>query len=78
MAREYVPQHAHRSPALIRARRDRFYLAFCYLAGLMTGFEFGGYQYIFLNIRMEFGFSNTMMATVNALQTIISLSLIHI
>lgn len=73
MAREYVPQHAHRSPALIRARRDRFYLALCYLAGLMTGFEFGGYQYIFLNIRMEFGFSNTMMATVNALQTIISL-----
>lgn len=70
----YVPKHALQSSELVRVRRDNFYIWLCYFSALMLGFEFGGYQYIFLNVRLEFGFSNTMMATVNAIQTAVSLA----
>lgn len=70
----YIPKHSLQSTDLARARRDSFYILLCYFSALMLGFEFGGYQYIFLNVRLEFGFSNTMMATVNAIQTVVSLA----
>ena len=72
-AEKYVPKYA-KAPAVSGQRgRDAFYIFLCYFTGLVTGFEFGGYQYIFLDVRMEFGFSNTMMATVNVVQTVVSL-----
>ena len=72
-AEKYIPKYA-KAPAVSGQRgRDAFYIFLCYFTGLVTGFEFGGYQYIFLDVRMEFGFSNTMMATVNVVQTVVSL-----
>ena len=74
-AEKYVPKYAKAPSKGGQKSRDAFYIFLCYLAGLVTGFEFGGYQYIFLDVRMEFGFSNTMMATVNVIQTAVSLGL---
>lgn len=70
---KYVPKYAKEPEKSGQRGRDAFYIFLCYLTGLVTGFEFGGYQYIFLDVRMEFGFSNTMMATVNVIQTVVSL-----
>ena len=72
-AEKYVPRYAKARAEGGQRGRDAFYIFLCYFTGLVTGFEFGGYQYIFLDIRMEFGFSNTMMATVNVVQTVVSL-----
>ena len=72
-AEKYVPRYAKAPAEGGQRKKDAFYIFLCYFTGLVTGFEFGGYQYIFLDIRMEFGFSNTMMATVNVVQTVVSL-----